>query len=247
MLKRIGLLVAAGVLCIVGVMTDSAQAQCVVDTSTPTYANGKFLRYHPCDANGNVKVTGGGGGGGGAVTIADGAAVAIGATTDAAVTTNAAGTLSAKLRGLVAIFADIWNAVAHSMRVTMVDSAGNEIVVPTAGLTHYLAAAATTNATSVKASAGTLYGLSLSNTTTTVYYLRLYNLAVPPTCSSATGFVESVPIPPASAAGQVGGREAQFNIGKAFTTGVAYCITGGAGSTDNTAAAVGVFVSGLYK
>lgn len=55
MLKRIGLLVAAGVLCIVGVMTDSAQAQCVVDTSTPTYANGQFLRYNPCDATGQPK------------------------------------------------------------------------------------------------------------------------------------------------------------------------------------------------
>lgn len=245
MLKRIGLLVAAGVLCLV--WAGAAQAQCVVDTSTPTYANGKFLRYHPCDANGNVKVTGGGGGGGGAATIADGADVTQGATTDAAITTNTTGTISGKLRGLVAILADIWNSTAHTVRVTMTDSAGNEVVVPTAGLTHYLAAAATTNATNIKNAAGTLYGLSLSNTTTTVYYLRLYNLSAAPTCSSATGFVESIPIPPASAAGQVGGREMQFNIGKAFTTGLGYCITGGAGSTDNTAAAVGVFVSGLYK
>lgn len=65
MLKRIGVLVAAGALCLMWVLADSAQAQCVVDTSTPTYANGQFLRYNPCDANGNVKVTGGGGGGGG--------------------------------------------------------------------------------------------------------------------------------------------------------------------------------------
>ena len=44
---------------------------------------------------------GGGGGGGGAVTIADGADVAEGATTDAAVITDTAGTISGKLRGLV--------------------------------------------------------------------------------------------------------------------------------------------------
>ena len=43
----------------------------------------------------------GGGGGGGAVTIADGADIAEGATTDAAVTTDTSGTVSGKLRGLV--------------------------------------------------------------------------------------------------------------------------------------------------
>jgi hypothetical protein len=42
-----------------------------------------------------------GGGGGGAVTIADGADVAEGATTDAAVITDTTGTVSGKLRGLV--------------------------------------------------------------------------------------------------------------------------------------------------
>lgn len=42
-----------------------------------------------------------GGGGGGAVTIADGADVAEGATTDAAVITDTTGTISGKLRGLV--------------------------------------------------------------------------------------------------------------------------------------------------
>jgi len=48
-----------------------------------------------------VKATAGGGGGGGAVTIADGADVAEGATTDAAVVTDTTGTVSGKLRGLV--------------------------------------------------------------------------------------------------------------------------------------------------
>lgn len=48
----------------------------------------------------NIKV-GSGGGGGGAVTVADGADVALGATTDAAVDTDANGTINAHLRGLV--------------------------------------------------------------------------------------------------------------------------------------------------
>lgn len=180
-------------------------------------------------------------------TNVDGLEGGVGAAADAAVTTNATGSLSAKLRGIVAILADIWSDSANAFRFTMVDSSGNEIVVPTAGLTSYTAAGASTNATSVKGSAGTVYGMSLSNTTTTVYYLRMYNLSTSPTCSSSTGYVSTIPIPPAAAAGQVGGREITKNIGQAFTTGIAYCITGGSSSTDNTNAATGVFVEVLYK
>jgi hypothetical protein len=58
------------------------------------------------DLNGNPYVaSGGGSGGGGAVTVADGADVAQGAIADAAVVTNAAGSVSAKLRGIVALLA----------------------------------------------------------------------------------------------------------------------------------------------
>ena len=35
--------------------------------------------------------------------------------------------------------------------------------------------------------------------------------------------------------------------GEAFSTGLAFCVTGGGTSTDNTNAAVGVFISLLYK
>lgn len=45
--------------------------------------------------------TGGGGGGGGAATIANGADVNAGATTDSAMTTDTTGTMSAKLRGMI--------------------------------------------------------------------------------------------------------------------------------------------------
>jgi hypothetical protein len=42
-----------------------------------------------------------------------------GATDDAAITTDAAGTLSGKLRGLVAILADVWDSVSHFLRVSI--------------------------------------------------------------------------------------------------------------------------------
>lgn len=54
------------------------------------------------DANPLPTSGGVGGGGGGAVTVADGDDVALGALADAAITTNAAGSVSGKLRGIVA-------------------------------------------------------------------------------------------------------------------------------------------------
>jgi len=47
-----------------------------------------------------LQTSGGGGGGGGAITVADGADVTQGNTTDAAVTGDNTGSVSAKLRGL---------------------------------------------------------------------------------------------------------------------------------------------------
>lgn len=113
--------------------------------------------------------------------------------------------------------------------------------------TSYLASAASTNSTNVKNAAGNVYGFSVSNTTTTAYYLRMYNSSSAPTCSSATGFVETIPIPPAPAAGQIGGRERWPPTPQAYTTGISYCLTGGSSSTDNTSAATGLTVTIAYK
>lgn len=106
-----------------------------------------------------------------------------------------------------------------------------------AASSHDVTSAASTNATSVKASAGNIYGIFLVNTTATLYYIRFYNLATAPTCSSATGFVHSLTIPAlATGAGFV----FPSSYGRAFSTGIAYCITAGPTSTDNVAAAVGI-------
>src|SRR5438876_10199364 len=52
-------------------------------------------------------------------TVADGANVVEGTTNDGAITTNTTGTISGKLRGLVAIFADIWNSTSHYFNVNL--------------------------------------------------------------------------------------------------------------------------------
>jgi hypothetical protein len=99
----------------------------------------------------SVAAASSGGGGGGAATIADGADVAEGSTTDTAVTGDNAGTVNAHLRGLtkatgdnadtaivtdiagsqsgflrglVKIFADVWNSSLHYLAVGGVAAAG---------------------------------------------------------------------------------------------------------------------------
>ena len=111
-------------------------------------------------------------------------------------------------------------------------------------LTKYITTAASTNATLVVATPGNVYQYSLINTTATIYYLRMYNLAAAPTCSSATGFVETIPIP-ASTSGA--GIQRMQELGQSFTTGIAFCVTGGGSSTDNTNAATGLYIAILYR
>jgi hypothetical protein len=140
------------------------------------------------------------------------------------------------------------------------DSNGNLLVASvTAGLTTliaptalaaqavsgcYLQSAASTNATSCRNLAANFYGVRAVNTTATLYYLRLYNLSAAPTCSSATGFIESIPIP-ASTTGA--GIQAVVPWPINYPTGLAFCLTGGGSSTDNTNAATGVYIAIYFK
>lgn len=256
-----------------------AFAECVVNSSTPTFVDGKRVDLQ-CDTNGKLKTSGSGGGSGDAslaeqqtqttslqliddVVHASDAAASKSALAGCQFDDTSPGTTTennvkpVRCSTRREVYTQIRDAAgnergvnvnaANALAITMYDSSGNEVVVPTAGLTSYTAAGATTNATNVKNAAGTVYGYTLTNTTTTIYYLRMYNLSSAPTCSSATGYVATIPIPPAAAAGGAGGREITKNIGQAFTAGIGFCITGGASSTDNTSAATGVFVEILYK
>lgn len=122
---------------------------------------------------------------------------------------------------------------------------GATATVTNAALTSYTAATASTNATLVKNGPGNVYHFRAMNLTSTLYYLRMYNLSSAPTCNSATGFVETIPIPQATGTGA--GVVDDITVGAAYSTGIGFCITGGAGSTDNTNAAVGVYVTTYYK
>ena len=91
--------------------------------------------------------------------------------------------------------------------------------------------AASTNATSLKGSAGNLYNFTVYNNTGTVKFLKLYNKATAPTVGTDTP-IWTCPIPPNNFA------DIGYDIPKAFSLGVAYAITGAAADSDTTAVAL---------
>src|SRR5574343_139784 len=124
---------------------------------------------------------------------------------------------------------------------TPVVIASDQSIVPTnpraatsGGATPYkLISAATTNATSVKASAGQLYSIIAIGTTANIRYLKFYNKASAPTVGTDVP-VLTIPVPGNT---QGAGVAIHFTVGTVFSTGLAFAIT--AGVTDADSAAVG--------
>lgn len=101
--------------------------------------------------------------------------------------------------------------------------------------------AASTNATSVKASAGQVFGWYLYNANAAVRYLKLYNKASAPTVGTDTP-VMTIPIPPGA------GANVEFGHGIAFGTGIAFALTTGVADADTGAVAANeIVVNLLYK
>lgn len=95
-----------------------------------------------------------------------------------------------------------------------------------------LISAATTNATSIKASAGTLGFLTASNTNVSPRYLKFYNKASAPTVGTDTP-VQTFMIP-----GDSSGTNIPIpTYGLAFSTGIAFAITANPADNDTTAIA----------
>lgn len=94
----------------------------------------------------------------------------------------------------------------------------------------------------VKASAGTLYKLSVSNNGSGNVYLKVYDKASNPTVASDTPLLRYL-IPP-------GGREVQLAaVGVTFSNGISYSVTSGSMADSDTTpvtSAVGS-VNALYK
>lgn len=163
------------------------------------------------------------------ISAADCQITVLGCTTDPASTVTNSSSASAN-----AIFKEL-SVVAQALQaaITPINSACN------------ILSTASTNSISCKGSAGNRTGGFVINTTATLYYLRLYNTASAPTCSSATGFIMSIPIPASTT-----GAGVVTNIpigGVAFATGYGYCLTASSTSTANDNAAAGLFGELYYN
>lgn len=104
---------------------------------------------------------------------------------------------------------------------------------------YKLNSAASTNATSVSATADTLlYGYYISNTNSSVCYVKFYNKASAPTVGTDTP-VLVLAIPGSGAA------NVSFPAGVNFTTGLAFATTTGAGDADTGAVAANEVIVNL--
>jgi hypothetical protein len=104
---------------------------------------------------------------------------------------------------------------------------------PVTPTTTFLNSAATTNATSAKASAGTVWSVFLSNMTASAKFVKLYNKASAPTVGTDIP-VMTIEVAP-NASRQVDGGSNGFR----FATGIAFAITGAQADADATAVALG--------
>lgn len=141
--------------------------------------------------------------------------------------------------GTVAITAGaaVIGAVTQSSTWT-VGITGSSVITPVplaaqgASTTHHLISAATTNATSVKGSAGVVNMIQVSNINAAARYLKLYNKATAPTVGTDTP-VMTILIPVNSNVIIPGGP-----FGMRFSTGIAYALTSGITVADTGVVAV---------
>lgn len=93
-------------------------------------------------------------------------------------------------------------------------------------------AANSTNATNLKASAGTLYHVTAYTISATPAWVSFYNTAGTPTCGTSIVYQVLIPANSTSGAGAVDDIPSGLN----FSTGIGYCITTGIAGTGNVAA-----------
>lgn len=107
------------------------------------------------------------------------------------------------------------------------------------GATPYmLISAASTNATSLKASAGQIYAIAAMNLNASPRYLKLYNKASAPTVGTDTPL--QVYMIPGNTAGT--GFTISFPAGQVWTTGIAFALTTGIATSDTGAVAANEIV-----
>lgn len=124
--------------------------------------------------------------------------------------------------------------------VPAVTVSGTATVTPTSATNYNAVTTASTNAASVKSSAGNVFEITVSNPTATAIYVKLYNKASAPTVGTDVPIL-TIPV----AAGTTVAM--QFGaLGKRLGTGIAIAATAAAAATDTAVAVAGVQINASY-
>lgn len=170
-------------------------------------------------------------------TTVDNATPGIANNADAIATVAASSTSPVPVNNYAYLFnGTTWDRGRNGRQVSALSAA----VVPTPALsTWHLIAANSTNATSVKGSAATLFSCQLANNSTNIAFLKIYNKATAPTVGTDTP-VKTLIIPGPAAGG--GGSNISFGPGGlTLGTGFAAAVTGVITDADTTAVAATAF------
>ena len=157
--------------------------------------------------------------------FADGAINTVGTQADAAWSGSGSGTVVAILKKIVAV-------LTGTLTVSGTVTAQIQGSATLGGSVARLASsAATTNATNVKGSAGTVYGLAIMNTNAAVRYLHIYDKATAPTVGTDTPII-TIPVPVSN-----GAIAREFAAGVKCNNGIGYALTTDAAAGNNAVAA----------
>lgn len=119
------------------------------------------------------------------------------------------------------------------------------VFIGSSTLVQYTAtSAASTNATNMKSTSGRLQEMTITNTSATAMFFKLYNKASAPTLASDVP-VAIWRVAPTGSAGDTVQLDFGPN-GKHFTTGISWALTGAVGATDTTAVSAGSLISATY-
>lgn len=136
--------------------------------------------------------------------------------------------IAQRLTSLIALVPASLGAKAGSASFSTVPATDAYTGLPAVSTARILSAAATTNATVVKASAGAIKGVQGYNARASAVYLKLYNKATSPTVGTDTP-VKTLYLPATSA------FVFDFPAGYAFATGIALAMTTVGTDADATA------------
>jgi hypothetical protein len=161
-------------------------------------------------------------------TVADGVNVVEGAVADAVVAAGAAGSISAKLR---AISRDLVANIVLAAGSNLIGRAVADASAATGGIAstaRLASAAASTNATFVKGSAGRIYSVSGKNNAAYDVFLVLYDAATNPPVPGTTAIRKKIVCPTGAA------FVYDWPVGLSFATGIGYAFTKLVADADTT-------------